>query len=124
MQAQGVPIEVSMCCHQKVSSIWKILEVRTRRKVSIINSEGKFGGGVAYGYDQVDDGLHPNIWLDCGVHGGGVNLGYDQRQLGYLSIFCVWLPRVIFVISLSIAPIKPCFCLACDYGSRGTYLTH
>jgi hypothetical protein len=46
MQAQGVPMAVPMCCHQNVSSIWKTLDVITRRKVSIINCEGKFGGSL------------------------------------------------------------------------------
>jgi hypothetical protein len=64
---------VPMCCHQKVSSIWKTLDVITRRKVSTINREGKWGGGVvAEGGAQVDDGLYANVWLDIGVHGSGV----------------------------------------------------
>jgi hypothetical protein len=46
MQAHGVPIAVPMCCHQKVAAIWKTLEVITRRNVSTINLEGKFGGGL------------------------------------------------------------------------------
>jgi hypothetical protein len=35
---------VPMCCHQKVSFIWKTLDIITRRKVSTINPEGKLGG--------------------------------------------------------------------------------
>jgi hypothetical protein len=46
MQAQGVPMAVPMCCHQKVSLIWKILDVITRRKVSTINCEGNLGGSL------------------------------------------------------------------------------
>jgi hypothetical protein len=48
MQAYGVSIAVLMCCHQKVSLIWKTLDVITRRKVSTINCEEKIGGSLLH----------------------------------------------------------------------------